>query len=319
MLGRRTHTQARNDGPAPHIARALYRASFMLAILSGSLVGPVPAAAAAAPVTITILASAGAENGVPVYYATATLTGGDDPTGTVTFRVFGPADHTCERPATATSTNPVIGAGDPKRATSDRFVLRSQGVYHFVATYSGDARNAAAGPTTCGDQNAAIGFGVSTFSFAARASGPVAVGGTVSDTATIEASSNLNGTMHFALFGPDAPGCTGTPVFTSTRPVRGNGSYASGPFAPTTPGIYRWVARYAGDADDPNVATPCDDPAQQVAVAPGSPCIVPTGPLAFLHQLFQGLGVQSLSALLGGAGGQAGRPVTACLPAPTPA
>jgi hypothetical protein len=285
-----------------NVRQSLCPAVVVLAVVTGCLAGQ-PALAAAAPVTITTVAEAGPEGGV--VYATATLAGGDDPTGTVTFRLFGPGDHTCVRPPTFTSTNPVTGAGDPKRATSDRYVLPEQGVYHFVATYSGDSRNAPAGPSPCGDVNAAVGFALSYFSFSAQASPTVALGGTVFDTATIAIASNPTGTITFDLFGPSAPTCTGTPVFTSSRRAHGDGSYTSDPFRPTATGTYRWVARYTGDADDPHAVTSCGDPAQQVEVRPADPstpgiqCTVRARPVGGLAALLQDVPANPLAALLG--------------------
>ena len=191
----------------------------------GGIVGWVPPVAATTPVSITTEVEAG----VTDVAARATLAGGDDPTGNVTFRVFGPGDD-----------------------TYDLHVLQP------------------------------------------------------------------HGHMSFALFGPGAPTCTGTPVFTSSRPVQGNGSYTSDPFVPTTPGTYRWGARYSGDADDPGAATPCDDPAQRVEVraadasSPGNQCTVRArawSALAAYRQLLQGLGDNPIAALLGRLSG-----LTACLP-----
>ncbi len=223
----------------------------------------------------------------------------------MTFRLFGPADHTCERPPRFTSTNPVTGAGDPKRATSDRFALPEQGVYHFVATYSGDARNAPAGPSACGDVNAAVGFAMSYFSFSAQASPSVALGGTLTDTATIRIATNPTGTITFDLFGPGSPTCTGAPVFTSSVSAHGDGSYTSDAFVPPSIGAYRWVARYIGDADDPHAETSCADPAQQVEVkaadppGPGTQCTVPARPLGRLAALLRDLFANPFAALLG--------------------
>ena len=324
MLGRLEHVDAREHRLAKGIKGDVCRAAFALVLVAGGLVGWVPPVAAAAPVTITTAAEASASG----FFAAATLAGGDDPTGTVTFRLFGPGDHTCARSPLFTSTNPVTGAGLSRQATSDSFAPPA-GVYHFVATYSGDARNAPAGPTACGDPNATVGYGASSFAFAAQASQPAVVGGAMSDTATITASFGLSGTMSFALFGPGATDCTGTPVFTSTRPVQGNGSYTSAPFVPATPGVYRWVARYSGP-DNPNAETACDDPAQRVEVkapevrAPeasgtSETCILPPGArsvienrMAALRQALQALGDHPLAAILGRAGGRVERAVTAC-------
>jgi hypothetical protein len=234
------------------------------------LARPAWAGAAPAPVALTTTASAGAISGE--VFANALLSGGDSPTGTVTFRLFGPDDDSCARSPVFTSTNPVTVVAGARQATSDRTVMPASGVYHFVASYSGDSGNAPTGPTDCRDPNAAVGWAASSFAFSAHASGPAAVGAAVTDAATIAASSSPGptGTMTFRVFGPDDARCASSPAFTSAVPVRGNGTYTSAPFVPTVAGTYRWIASYSGDADDPTAETPCNDPAQRFDVA-GAP------------------------------------------------
>ena len=81
---------------------------------------------------------------------TATLAGGVNPTGTITFQVFGPNNATCAGIPAFTSTKTVAGNGN---YTSDPFTVPAAGSYRFVATYSGDANNSPAGPTACPDAN----------------------------------------------------------------------------------------------------------------------------------------------------------------------
>jgi hypothetical protein len=96
----------------------------------------------------------------------ATLSGGQGPTGEITFDLYGPDDPTCPVPVVLdpvpgsrplasaavdrpifTSTRVVIGNGDH---VSDLFTPTVPGTYTWYATYSGDANNNAAGPT-CND------------------------------------------------------------------------------------------------------------------------------------------------------------------------
>jgi hypothetical protein len=76
---------------------------------------------------------------------TAVLTGASNPTGTVTFRLYSDASCTVQVFA---STNPYV---QPTGATSDDFTVNVPGTYHWVATFNGDAANAATGPTSCTD------------------------------------------------------------------------------------------------------------------------------------------------------------------------
>jgi hypothetical protein len=70
---------------------------------------------------------------------TATLANGVSPTGTITFRLFGPGNATCTGTAAFTSTRPVSGNGS---YTSAPFTPTVVGTYRWVAAYSGDANNA---------------------------------------------------------------------------------------------------------------------------------------------------------------------------------
>ncbi|MGH9265025.1 MAG: hypothetical protein ACRD1D_10080, partial [Acidimicrobiales bacterium] len=214
------------------------------------------------PELVTV-ASAGSVGGQ--VFDTATLSNGFNPTGTITFQLFGPDDEDCSGPPIFTSVKPVNGNGN---VVSDPFILPAPGIYHFVATYSGDANNNPVGPTACQDPNETVGVGRLPISLSTQASPSVPVGGQIFDTATIAGGFNPTGTIVFELYGPDNATCTGTPVFTSTVTVNGNGSYPSTSFTPTLPGTYRWIARYSGDANNAAAVTACDDPLEQVLVTP---------------------------------------------------
>jgi hypothetical protein len=68
---------------------------------------------------------------------TATVSGGHNPTGTVTFQLFGPNDSTCGGMPVFTSTKTLSGGS----ATSDSFVPATAGTYRWIATYNGDVNN----------------------------------------------------------------------------------------------------------------------------------------------------------------------------------
>jgi hypothetical protein len=68
---------------------------------------------------------------------TATVSGGFHPTGTVTFRLFGPGDTTCTTPI-ATRAATLSGGGT---AASGDVTVGAAGTYRWTATYGGDADN----------------------------------------------------------------------------------------------------------------------------------------------------------------------------------
>jgi len=84
---------------------------------------------------------------------TATLTGGNIPTGTISFRLYGPNDASCQgAPVFTSSPVPVNGNGS---YGSGPFTPVLPGTYFWIASYSGDANNNSAA-TACGLQNASV-------------------------------------------------------------------------------------------------------------------------------------------------------------------
>ncbi len=98
------------------------------------------------------------------------------------------------------------------------------------------------------------------------ASGSVALGGSISDTATLSGGNAPSGTIAFYAYGPDDASCATLPAFVAEVSVTGNGQYNSGSFTPTRAGVYRWVAAYSGDFNNKAVATACGDPNESVTV-----------------------------------------------------
>jgi hypothetical protein len=91
-----------------------------------------------------------ASPGVPLGGAvtdTATLAGGNNPTGTMTFNLYGPGETpNCAGTPVTTSTVNVSGNGSYASAS---FTPPGAGTYYWTASYSGDTNNAAA-TSSCG-------------------------------------------------------------------------------------------------------------------------------------------------------------------------
>ncbi len=218
-----------------------------LTLLTGCcLIGATPVSAAVpAPVSITSTASGERSVGLQIF-DTVNLSNGVNPTGTLTFNLFGPDNATCTGTPAFTSTVPVTQNG---AIDSDHFTTTTPGVFRWVASYSGDTNNSPAGPTSCLDLAESVTVDKFTPFLSTTASPGVAVGGAIHDTATLSGFGPPTGTIDFRLTGPDDLFCAGPPVFTATVDVTaGNGSYPSPPFTPTLPGTYRWQASYSGDA-----------------------------------------------------------------------
>lgn len=224
---------------------------------------------------------------------TATLSSGFSPTGIITFNVYGPDNATCASSPVFTSTKTVNGNGD---YTSDSFTPGSVGMYRFVASYGGDANNdPVAG--ACNDANESVVVTKATPAILTHASGTTVVGGTISDTATLSSGVNPGGTINFNVYGPDNATCAGSPVFTSTKTVNGNGDYTSDSFMPGSAGTYRFIAHYSGDGNNNPVSGACNDANESVQVTKATPAISTqaSGDIAF------GDTVSDLASLSGGA------------------
>ena len=87
--------------------------------------------------TVATNASANVEVGNPIN-DTATLAGGFNPTGTITFNLYGPDDASCG--AAVSSPGP---SGQRQRRLQLRpdFTPTQAGTYRWIANYSGDANN----------------------------------------------------------------------------------------------------------------------------------------------------------------------------------
>jgi hypothetical protein len=93
----------------------------------------------------TLTATSHAEGEGGLIGATAALAGGFEPSGTVTFTLFGPDATSCSGPKVFRVIAPVI----EDAARSGTFSTGGSGRFALLTTYSGDARNEAAATATC--------------------------------------------------------------------------------------------------------------------------------------------------------------------------
>jgi uncharacterized repeat protein (TIGR01451 family) len=248
------------------------------ATVSGDQADPLPANNSVTARTTAQLATrasptltaepAGGTLGAPIADL-VTLSGGSDPTGTISFGLYGPGDTACAI-ALASSSAPVTGDGS---YGSPPFTPTTPGAYRWVAAYGGDGANAPAGPGACGDPAQTVSVrAVPTL--ATRASPAVPLGSAISAQATLAGGAVVTGTITLSVYAPADTACT-RPLATTTPAVSGNGIYGSRPYTPTTPGTYRWVAAYHGDAlNVPAGPTACQ--ATGAAVTVTAPAPAPT-------------------------------------------
>ena len=179
--------------------------------------------------TISTTALGGGPAGSPIE-DTAHLSDGNDPTGTITFRVYGPRDSDCAGIPAGSSTVTVSGNGDYR---SLPFTPTRAGTYHWVAEYSGDDHNHPAGPTACDDPAESVTVSRAhpraSHGGARRSSRSAAPPATA---AILAGGSEPLGKITFRLYGPGDRTCSAAPVFTAQQIVVGNGSYRSPRFEP---------------------------------------------------------------------------------------
>src|SRR3989442_1477950 len=106
---------------------------------------------------------------------TAHLVSGTNPTGTITFNLYGLDDATCGGAVIFSSTVPVSGNGDYSSAS---YTANVAGTYRWTASYSGDANNNIAA-TSCNDANESVVVTKASPAITTTASASVAAGGSI--------------------------------------------------------------------------------------------------------------------------------------------
>ena len=272
--------------------RLLAVATLVAGTVSTVLVAPAGAAT-------TVLSNQASPSGYPVgtaVFDVATLGQTVNPTGTLTFLLFGPDNATCSGPPIFTSTKAVSGNGN---YTSDSFPTRAAGTYRWIVRYAGDAANTP-DATACSDPAGVVMIGRRNPTLNVDAA-PLSPTGTLTSTAILgngAGPSGPTGTLTFNLYGPDNLVCAGPPIATTTRAVAGNGNYTSDPFTPTAGGTYQWVTSYSGDANNFAASTICSDPAGTEVVVPR--LLTPTLSLAVPPAARRGEAVRATGSLAGG-------------------
>ena len=192
----------------------------------------------------------------------ATINGGKNPTGNVSFAVYSPNDANCAGAPLSSTSVTVNGNGT---YTSPGYTPTAAGTYRWVARYSGDAANASEGDS-CGAAGESSVVAKATPSLSSQASG----GSSIADTATLSGGYSATGTMTFRAYDPSDAGCTGAAVFSSSKAVSGDGQYSSGAFTPSRSGTYRWIATYSGDANNAVVSGTCNDQGESSTATGGA-------------------------------------------------
>jgi hypothetical protein len=177
----------------------------------------------------------------------ATVTGGYNPTGTVTFYLYDNPDGTG---LLFTDTEPLVGGV----AISASYVATAAGTNYWVAQYNGDSNNNAA-ISGAEDEPVLVNPAQPAINTVAGGTVVIGSGAKLTDTAVLSGGYNPTGTITFTLYNPG-----NVAVYTNVVTVSGNGTYTTatgtnpGGYLPSETGTYLWSAVYSGDGNNSGAA-----------------------------------------------------------------
>ena len=226
------------------------------------------------------------DKGSPNLNDSAVLSGGNNPTGTITFtlKYVGSTVYTDHVTVSGNGTY-TTAAGD----NAGGYTLPTSGIvtgsYVWTATYSGDGNNNTANdPGTSDLEQVNVAPASPSIVTTANPNGTVTLDDkgspTLNDSAVLAGGYHPTGTITFTLK------YNGTTVYTDHVIVSGNSTYSTSagdepggyqlPASGTVTGSYVWTAVYSGDANNDSATDPGTSPAEQVTVNKAGPSVVTT-------------------------------------------
>ncbi len=233
----------------------------------------VTASVASPSVSVSAPASGTVGGAITAASVSATLSSGSAPTGTITFKVFGPQPSppgSCSSGGTAGGSTTVSGNATYHPPVG--FTPASAGDYWWYATYSGDSTDKPVASACGASMPETVVTANPRLSVTTPASG--IVGTTIaasSISAALSSGSAPTGLVTLKVFGPQPspPGsCSsgGIPVGSTT--VSGNATYhPSAGFTPVSAGDYWWYASYGGDTANDPAASACGSSMAKTSVS----------------------------------------------------
>ena len=200
----------------------------------------------ATPSITTTLSATSVDIGTAVHDS-ATLTGTTaDAGGTVKYTVY--SNDTCTDNPQDAGTKTVINGSVPD---SDPITFNNAGTFYWQAVYSGDANNDGA-TSACQSEILVVNKNHSAISTVPNL--------IPNDDATVSGlTDDAGGTVVFNLYSPSDVTCSGTPAYTQTVDVTGNGTYSTTntTFIAKASGTWRWQVTYSGDANNDGSTSQC--------------------------------------------------------------
>ncbi len=194
-----------------------------------------------ATVTTTASTKSGSGNvvGTAVPEDSAVISGGFNPTGSVTFTLKNPSGSVID-------TQAITVTGDGTYSTTNTVIATAVGTYTWTANYSGDANNNSANDQGGTAEQISVVKATPVLTTTASESGNGMCGSTtITDVGVLASGYNPTGTITFTLVDP-----TGATISTQTITIGGDGNYSPTAVSATKVGTYTWHATYNGDGNN---------------------------------------------------------------------
>ncbi len=222
--------------------------------------------------TFSTSPSSGGTVGTVVLNDTATVGGGFQPGGSITFSLY--SNSACTGTPFYTTSPPITVSGAGEYTTANTTPADAAGTWYWTASFSGDANNNPAS-SECGVETVAVAKSSPTLATSPSAGG-TAGSVVLNDTGTVGGGFQPGGSITFSLYGPGDTSCSGTPVYTTSPPitVSGDGQYTSANTGvANVPGTWNWTVTYSGDGNNNGATSACGSESVTVtgaAIAQGS-------------------------------------------------
>ena len=203
----------------------------------------------------------------------ANLSGGYNPSGSVTFTLY--SDGSCNTTVAGMSGSSTISSGTASWSTN--WTPTAPGTYYWRASYPGDTNNAGF-TTTCGAADEQIVVSKASPSITTTSSpttGTVGTSNSFGDSATLSGAINPTGSVTFTLYS-DASCSTAVAGMSGSGTISSGSASWSNSWTPTGPGTYYWQANYPGDDNNAAFTTTCGAADEQIVVSQASPSIMTT-------------------------------------------
>jgi uncharacterized repeat protein (TIGR01451 family) len=255
-----------------------------------------------APTIATTLSNLGPISIGTAVHDSATLTGAtSNAGGTISYGLF--SNDTCAGTPVADLTNPAdntVVNGVVPDSLSHTF--NSAGTFYFQATYSGDGNNGGA-TSACTSETLVVNPNEPSVSTLLVPAGPVAIGTSVHDSATLTgATTDAGGTISYGLFSDNTCSTLVADLTPTVNTVTGGVVPDSNPYTFNSAGTFYFQATYSGDNNNGGGTSVCTS--ETLVVNPNTPTVstllVPAGPISTGTTVHDSATLSSVTADAGG-------------------